>query len=79
MADAELQKKLDSDVPADDDANRLMEAAFKVRQAAYCPYSKFSVGAAVMTADGTIFTGKLKLYVYCVGCLNNFKTVNGSL
>ncbi len=35
----------------------LIDAALKVRQQAYAPYSNFSVGAAVLTDDGSIFTG----------------------
>jgi cytidine deaminase len=35
----------------------LMEAAFKVRGHAHAPYTKFSVGAAVLTRSGKIFTG----------------------
>ncbi len=35
----------------------LIEAAWTVREAAYAPYSKFAVGAALLTADGRIFTG----------------------
>ena len=36
---------------------QLLEAALGMRQQAYAPYSKFLVGAAVLTEDGTIFTG----------------------
>ena len=35
----------------------LFDAAMAARQNAYAPYSKFAVGAAVRTLDGTIFTG----------------------
>ena len=35
----------------------LVEAAWKVREAAYAPYSNFAVGAALLTADGRVFTG----------------------
>lgn len=35
----------------------LYEAALKARANAYIPYSHFAVGAAVRTADGSIFTG----------------------
>ena len=30
----------------------------EMRGKAYCPYSDFRVGAAVLTQDGTIFTGQ---------------------
>ena len=35
----------------------LLAAARQARNAAYAPYSHFPVGAAVLTADGQIFTG----------------------
>lgn len=35
----------------------LIEAATRVRELAYAPYSKFRVGAAVRTKGGKIFTG----------------------
>lgn len=35
----------------------LYAAALAVRQQAYAPYSKFSVGAAVRTADNNIYVG----------------------
>ena len=37
--------------------SRLREAAVDAIRAAYCPYSGFPVGAAVMTDDGSIFSG----------------------
>ena len=35
----------------------LMHCAYKAREDAYCPYSDFHVGAAVLCQDGTIVTG----------------------
>jgi cytidine deaminase len=35
----------------------LVEIAKKARENAYAPYSKFKVGAAILTEDGRIFTG----------------------
>ena len=35
----------------------LIELAKKVREFAYAPYSKFSVGAALMAVSGKIYTG----------------------
>jgi cytidine deaminase len=36
---------------------RLREAARTASQSAYCPYSKFRVGAAVLTSTGEIISG----------------------
>ena len=36
---------------------KLIQEAMKVREKAYAPYSKFKVGAALLTKAGTIFTG----------------------
>ncbi len=35
----------------------LLQAALEARQNAYCPYSKYMVGAAVLGADGNIYKG----------------------
>ena len=35
----------------------LVKAAHIAKISAYCPFSKFRVGAALLTTDGTIFTG----------------------
>ncbi|XP_067626093.1 cytidine deaminase-like [Eurosta solidaginis] len=39
------------------DAKELIKAAMDARRNAYCPYSNFQVGAAIQTADGSIYTG----------------------
>jgi cytidine deaminase len=39
------------------DWNRLVEAAWQVREQAYAPYSGFQVGAAVLAADGRVVVG----------------------
>ena len=36
---------------------RLIETAVSARKNAYCPYSRYSVGAAVLTESGRIFAG----------------------
>lgn len=38
-------------------ADELIAAAREARERAYAPYSNFTVGAAVLCADGNIFTG----------------------
>ena len=35
----------------------LVELAFAMRERSYAPYSGFAVGAALLCADGTVFTG----------------------
>ncbi len=39
------------------DLQKLSEAALEARKNAYAPYSKFCVGAAVLTESGKIYTG----------------------
>lgn len=39
------------------DYSKLIEAALKVRKFSYSPYSKFKVGAALLTSSGKIYTG----------------------
>ena len=41
----------------DDIRAQLVAAAIAAREKAYAPYSKFSVGAAVLGTDGKIYTG----------------------
>lgn len=36
---------------------QLVEVCLKSKENAYCPYSKFRVGAALLTPDNKIFTG----------------------
>ncbi len=36
---------------------KLIKEAEKARKGAYTPYSKFNVGAAILSSDGKIFTG----------------------
>lgn len=40
-----------------EERQQLIEAACKARERAYAPYSHFSVGAAVLTGKGGMFTG----------------------
>jgi cytidine deaminase len=35
----------------------LVEAARRAREMAYAPYSEYKVGAAVLTGDGSVYTG----------------------
>ncbi|HHX29606.1 MAG TPA: cytidine deaminase [Clostridiaceae bacterium] len=36
---------------------KLVKEAFEARRGSYSPYSRFQVGAALLTSDGRIFTG----------------------
>ena len=46
------QKKIDPET-----AKQLICIAMKMRDRSYCPYSKFSVGAALLAGNGSIYTG----------------------
>lgn len=37
---------------------RLVLSSREAKKSAYCPYSRFPVGAALLTGDGRIFSGK---------------------
>ncbi len=39
------------------DYEELLQMAVRARNSAYMPYSHFSVGAALLCADGTVYTG----------------------
>jgi len=39
------------------DFSKLAQAALKAREFSYAPYSKFRVGAALLGASGTVYTG----------------------
>jgi cytidine deaminase len=41
----------------DSERKALIDAALEAQQRAYCPYSKFPVGAALRTASGKIYRG----------------------
>ncbi|KZT01004.1 cytidine deaminase [Laetiporus sulphureus 93-53] len=54
MATLEAAKTWSTSVP---DRERLIRAAFEAKEYAYCKYSNFRVGAALLSADGTIIKG----------------------
>lgn len=41
----------------EDERKQLIDAALDAQKRAYCPYSKFPVGAAIRTASGKIYQG----------------------
>ena len=41
----------------DKEVRDLVSVAHEARVRAYCPYSKFHVGAAILTEDGTVVPG----------------------
>lgn len=46
----------------------LLRSAVAAREFAYCPYSNFKVGAAVLCTDGTVYTGcNVENAAYTVG------------
>lgn len=47
--------------------NNLIRESVKAKDKAYAPYSKFKVGAALLTEEGEIFTG-LILLIICYDC-----------
>lgn len=64
------------------DAAKLAKAAVQARAASYAPYSRFAVGAALLAADGRIFTGgNVENAAYSVSCCAErvalFKAVSG--
>ncbi|MBE6850204.1 MAG: cytidine deaminase [Ruminococcus sp.] len=51
------------------DEKALMQAAMDAREHAHCKYSGFAVGAALLTADGQIYTGcNVENGSYSLGC-----------
>lgn len=48
---------------------QLLQAAAAAREHAHCKYSGFAVGAALLTADGSIYTGcNVENASYSLGC-----------
>ncbi|UOR12497.1 cytidine deaminase [Halobacillus amylolyticus] len=51
------------------DKENLIQEAKTIRERAYVPYSKFKVGAALLTNDGTLYTGcNIENAAYPVTC-----------
>lgn len=48
---------------------RLIHQSQEAKKQAYCPYSKFRVGAALLTLDNRVFTGKVTQEAELLGCL----------
>lgn len=49
--------------------DQLIQEAKKIREKAYTPYSSFPVGAALLTEDGTLYTGcNIENAAYPVTC-----------
>lgn len=42
---------------SDEQIEKLVDAARQARSAAYAPYSRYSVGAAVLAGSGSVYTG----------------------
>ncbi|KAM9425720.1 cytidine deaminase [Pholidichthys leucotaenia] len=57
-SDSRVGAVLSQRSPADADrVKELVSKCLQARNMAYCPYSRFPVGAAILTADGAIITG----------------------
>jgi cytidine deaminase len=41
----------------DEQRDELLKAACEIRERTYAPYSRYNVGAAILTEDGRVFTG----------------------
>lgn len=50
----------------------LINASREAMERAYCPYSNFRVGAALLTNNGSIITGGIFLMFFCVFLQNFF-------
>ena len=57
VSDQKDIKKTDKSFEKNKTVKKLYKKALKTRENAYVPFSKFKVGAAVLTKDGDIFTG----------------------
>lgn len=56
-----------------DTVKNLILQSQEAKKQSYCPYSKFRVGAALVTFDNTVFTGKLHLKLFtCVKTCHRF-------
>lgn len=45
--------------PQGDNLQLLLRRSLEAKKCAYCPYSRFPVGAALLTTGGEIFSGKM--------------------
>ena len=46
------------------DVQKIIQASHEMKEKAYCPYSKFRVGAALLCQDGTVITGKSCAFIF---------------
>ncbi|XP_048872396.1 cytidine deaminase a [Brienomyrus brachyistius] len=56
-AEKSVTKEGDAQRSGSDWIDQLIRKSQEAKQFAYCPYSKFRVGAALLALDGTVFTG----------------------
>lgn len=52
-----MERKSQMDNGKNEEYGFLVELAYEAMKSAYAPYSKFSVGAALLTEDGKVFGG----------------------
>ncbi|XP_069466554.1 cytidine deaminase isoform X2 [Ambystoma mexicanum] len=58
LSEESTQTSISTHLPAEPEPiQRLLLACHKAKEMAYCPYSNFRVGAALLTNEGTIYSG----------------------
>lgn len=60
--EAENRSKELASKPSQDEIKNLITKSQDVKSKAYAPYSSFKVGAALLTDNGTVFTGEIQGY-----------------
>lgn len=56
---------------------KLIHQSQETKKKAYCPYSKFRVGAALLTSNNCIFTGKVHLKLEQIFVMKEIKLDSG--
>ncbi|XP_016094440.1 cytidine deaminase-like [Sinocyclocheilus grahami] len=67
MGDQKMRRELNGLNEQFSGTKDLIQKSLEARKFAYCPYSKFRVGAALLTHDGMVFTGEAMPEMHCKG------------